>query len=201
MNFLAHAFLSGEVSELMLGNLMGDFVKGDFTDDGWSEQIQDGIALHRKIDTFTDTHPVVKQSKNRLFPTYRHYAGVIVDIFYDHFLAVDFQHYSKESLPEFVEKVYKLLHKNYENLPPKMQRTVFYMQSQNWLQAYAKPEGIERALQGMARRTTFKSKMEYAIRDLEKDYSFYKEEFEQYFPQAQQYVQVVKNGLSGNYSL
>ena len=192
MNFLAHAFLSGEFSELMLGNLMGDFVKGNYTDDGYATAVQKGIALHRKIDAFTDTHPVVRDCKSRLFPTYRHYAGVIIDMFFDHFLAAGFQDYSQMPLPDFAEKVYQLLQQNQPLLPRKMQRMLFYMQSQNWLVSYAQPKGIEKALIGLAQRTTFASKMEFAIRDLEKDYSFYKAAFEEYFPQVVQYVQVAK---------
>jgi acyl carrier protein phosphodiesterase len=191
MNILAHSFLSASFDDAMLGNLMGDFVKGK-PDMQLGSGILQGIDLHRKIDSFTDTHPVVRASKSRLFPTYRHYASVIVDVFYDHFLAVGWQQYSTEPLREFAQKVYGLLQKKHTVLPKAMQRMFFYMQSQNWLVSYASVEGIEQSLQGMAQRTTFRSGMEYAIRDLKKDYGLYEEEFRQYFPQLIQYVEVVK---------
>src|SRR5450432_1821563 len=87
MNFLAHLYLSGDNPQVMIGNFIGDFVKGKNLTERFDTDVAKGIALHREIDWFTDTHIVVKQSKDRLRPKYRHYAGVIVDIFYDHFLA------------------------------------------------------------------------------------------------------------------
>jgi acyl carrier protein phosphodiesterase len=89
MNFLAHLHLSGNNPNIMLGNFMGDFVKGKSYRQQYEPEIIKGIELHRSIDEFTDSHPVVTESKNRLRPTYRHYSGVIVDVFYDHFLAAN----------------------------------------------------------------------------------------------------------------
>src|SRR5688572_23493915 len=100
MNFLAHLYLSGDFDELMIGNFMADFVKGK-PSPSIHPQIVKGIELHRQIDTYTDTHPIVKASKVRLQPTYRKYAGVIVDMYYDHFLAIHWQKYSSVSLHEF----------------------------------------------------------------------------------------------------
>ena len=92
MNFLAHLFLSGEPGELMVGNFIADSVKGNAMND-FSEGIQKGIILHRAIDTFTDSHNEMQKSKERLRPRYKKYAPVITDIFYDHFLAVNWQDY------------------------------------------------------------------------------------------------------------
>lgn len=188
MNFLAHLYLSGDFDELMLGNFMADFVKGK-PSALIHPQIAKGITLHRLIDTFTDTHPVVKESKKRLQPVYHKYAGVIVDIFYDHFLAKNWTAYSNASLIEFAGNAYTLVNLNKQNLPPAMHQMLYYMQKQNWLVSYEQKEGIARALQGMARRTTFLSHMELAIHDLEKDYDLYLKEFSVYFPLLIEYVQ------------
>ena len=104
MNFLAHLYLSGDNPKVKVGNFIGDFVKGKNLKDRFEADIARGIGLHREIDWFTDTHSIVKQSKDRLRPKYRHYSGVIVDIFYDHFLAKNWDRYSKQLLPDFAEE-------------------------------------------------------------------------------------------------
>ena len=100
MNFLAHLYLSGNDPLVRLGNFIGDFVKGRDLADRYEPAIVKGIELHRAIDEFTDQHAIVKQSKMRLRPKYRHYAPVIVDIFYDHFLAAGWDNHSEQLLPE-----------------------------------------------------------------------------------------------------
>ena len=104
MNFLAHLYLSGDNEQIIVGNFIGDFVKGRNALQTFDPTIALGIELHRAIDQFTDTHPVVRSSKDRLRPKYRHYAGVIVDIFYDHFLARKWNDYHKTPLPEFAQR-------------------------------------------------------------------------------------------------
>src|SRR5277367_1527199 len=101
MNFLAHLYLSGDNPKIKTGNFIGDFVKGKNLADRFEKDIAKGIVLHREIDWFTDRHPVVKQSKDRLREKYRHYSGVIVDVFYDHFLARNWINYSSKSLSDF----------------------------------------------------------------------------------------------------
>ncbi len=187
MNFLAHLYLSGNFDELMIGNFMADFIKGK-PSGSFPPAIAKGIRLHRLIDTFTDTHPIVKESKKRLQPMYHKYAGVIVDIFYDHYLARNWNQYSAASLPDFASKAYNLVNQNKHLLPPAMHQMLYYMQKQNWLVSYEYKDGIARALQGMARRTTFLSHMELAIHDLEQDYELYLHEFSAYFPLVIEYV-------------
>src|SRR5258708_857949 len=101
MNFLAHVYLSGDHSKVLVGNFIGDFVKGKYLRDRYEPEIAKGIELHRAIDYFTDLHPIVRQSKNRLRPKYNHYSGIIVDIFYDHFLAANWNQDSEVTLPEY----------------------------------------------------------------------------------------------------
>jgi acyl carrier protein phosphodiesterase len=192
MNFLAHLYLSGNSDELKIGNFIADFVKGKPALH-IPETVAKGITLHRLIDTFTDTHPVVKQSKRRLQPSYHKYAGVIVDIFYDHFLALNWRQFSEEPLPVFASNTYALMSRNKALLPQAMHQMFYYMQKQNWLVSYAQLEGVARVLQGMASRTTFVSNMEMAIGDLKKDYSHYNQEFLQYFPLLIHYVREWKD--------
>lgn len=192
MNFLAHLYLSGGDEEVLVGNFIADFVKGRLTEASGSEGIVKGIWLHRRIDHFTDTHEIVRQSKLRLRPVYHKYAGVITDMFYDHFLAVNWLAYSNVPLPEFARQTYETLERNRNWLPAGMERLLYYMAQQNWLVAYARIEGIDRALQGMARRTSFESGMEHATKALRRDYEPFQHEFKLFFPHlvdaAKQYL-------------
>jgi len=195
MNFLSHLYLAGNSDGLIIGNFIADSVKGsDFN--SFSEEIQQGILLHRKIDTFTDAHPVVEQSKQRLREKYRKYAGVIVDIYYDHYLAIDWNTYSPVSLEVFTESIYTLVQNNQAILPVKSVQFTRYMLEHNILYGYSKLEGIERVLKGMARRTTFESNMEHAIHDLREHFSLFENEFKQFFPELQQYVAEEIKGIN-----
>jgi acyl carrier protein phosphodiesterase len=182
MNFLAHLYLSGDNPKIRVGNFIGDFVKGKNLADRFNSDIAKGISLHREIDWFTDTHLVVKQSKDRLRPKYRHYSGVIVDIFYDHFLAKNFNKYSTILLPDFAEMCYETIQQHDAILPEEVKHMLPYMVNGNWLVNYSKLEGIQKALSGMARRTRFESKMEESVTDLRQSYEDFKKEFQIFFP-------------------
>jgi acyl carrier protein phosphodiesterase len=182
MNFLAHIFLSGENDKLMVGNFIGDFVKGRNALGKFESEIAKGIELHRVIDEFTDTHEVVAQSKNRLRPKFRHYSGVIVDVFYDHFLAKNWDTYHVEPLPNFAARAYRTIESFDPILPKEVKYLLPYMISGNWLVNYAKPEGIHRALSGMSRRTPYESKMDEATRELVNHDDEFKAEFDKFFP-------------------
>ena len=137
--------------------------------------------LHRAIDTFTDAHPTVRKSTKRLHKNYSHYSGVIVDIFYDHFLAKNWEQYSDTPLDIFVEQFYDLLEENYTILPDGVKRMMPYMISDNWIFNYSNLDGISRVLSGMNRRTKNKSKMNFAIVDLEAHYVDFEKEFSVFF--------------------
>ena len=188
MNFLAHIYLSGSNEKMMVGNFIADFVKGRAALEKFDGEIIRGIELHRAIDEFTDSHPIVTKSKIRLRPKYRHYSGVIVDVFYDHFLAKNWDRYHTEALPDFAERIYQTIEKHNSILPEGVNRMLPYMIRGNWLVNYSKPEGIHRALTGMSRRTPFESKMDEAIGDLIKHYDEFKTEFEEFFPVLESYV-------------
>jgi acyl carrier protein phosphodiesterase len=187
MNFLAHCYLSGQHPEIIIGNFIGDFVKGRDLAIVFGTGIARGVELHRAIDDFTDHHEVVKQSKNRLRPTYRHYSGVIVDIFYDHFLAAGWEAYSETPLEAYAAKVYKLISEQHSIMPERVNEMLPYMVGGNWLKNYAHLEGIERVLGGMARRATFESNMQHATADLRQSYKEFKAEFDEFFPLLKQY--------------
>lgn len=186
MNFLAHLYLSGNIPEIMVGNFIGDFVRGRNVYDQFHYNIALGIELHRLIDEFTDSHLVVLESKKRLRPKYRHYAPVIVDVFYDHFLAIHWTDYHPQSLPDFANYAYMQLENHDDILPERVLQMMPYMIQGNWLVNYAKSEGIHRALSGMSRRTPYISKMEEAVHDLKEYYTDFDNEFSQFFPELKQ---------------
>ena len=180
MNFLAHLYLSFEDDQITIGNFIADSIRGNKYNH-LPEKIQKGIVLHRAIDTYTDKHPIVRQSTKRLHENYSHYSGVIVDIFYDHFLAKNWSEYADTPLPHFVDNFYDLLENNYDILPIGVKRMMPYMIADNWILNYAKMEGISRVLNGMNRRTQNKSKMNFAILDLEEHYTDFEKEFTYFF--------------------
>lgn len=180
MNFLAHIYLSFNDDEVTIGNFIADSIRGNKYKH-LPDNVQKGILLHRYIDTFTDAHPTVRQSTKRLHENYSHYSGVIVDIFYDHFLAKNWKDYSDIPLADFVDNFYKILETNYTILPEKTKHMMPYMISDNWILNYANLEGIDQVLKGMNRRTKNISKMNFAILDLEKYYDEFEKEFSSFF--------------------
>jgi acyl carrier protein phosphodiesterase len=183
MNFLAHLYLSGNNPKVMVGNFIGDFVKGKNALQQFDDDIVKGIELHRSIDAFTDTHPVVSRSKDRLRGKYRHYSGVIVDVFYDHFLAANWSMFHAKTLLDFSLACYSTIESFSDGLPNEVNQILPYMKRGNWLLNYAKIEGIHQALSGMARRTPYVSKMEEASFDLRTAYAEFATEFHEFFPE------------------
>lgn len=188
MNYLAHLFLAGTDPEIILGNFIADHVKGSDVLK-YSENIRKGISMHRAIDTFTDQHPVVKQSIMRLRTDFRKYAGVIVDMYYDHYLSAHWDEYSDEDLPDFTKTRYDILNTFISVIPARSARLLYYMEKQNWLLSYGSFEGMQQAFNGMSRRTTFESKMELAVINLKAGYPEFHHEFQKFFPELQSYVQ------------
>ena len=188
MNFLAHLYLSGENKELMLGNFLGDFVRGNKYK-LFNPEVQKGILIHRHIDTFTDAHEIVRKSKRRLHERYGHYDGIIIDIFYDHFLAKNWNDYSEIPLDIYAQGFYKLMHINYDILPEKAQNLIPYMEQYNWLYNYQFLEGIESVLKGMNRRTKMISKMDLAIEDLQLHYTEFENDFTTFFQELTNFTE------------
>jgi acyl carrier protein phosphodiesterase len=186
MNYLAHIYLSQEIKELTIGNFIADSIKGNKFQH-FPEKIKDGIILHRALDTFTDKHPTVRKSTHRLFDAYSHYSAVIVDILYDHFLAKNWEDYSKVPLFDYTQNFYNLLKKNYEILPLRVQQFLPYMIQDNWLYNYATIEGIGKILYQMDQRTKNRSKMQFATKELELYYPLFEAEFKAFFNEVIKY--------------
>jgi acyl carrier protein phosphodiesterase len=165
LNFLAHLYLSQNQTNIMIGNFIADHIRGN-NYESFSKEIQQGIFLHREIDTFTDAHKVVRKSKRRLHKRYRHYDGVIIDIFYDYFLAKNWANYSAIPLDVYSDAVNKLFDEIKLELPVKSQNFIKYMIEYNILFNYQYKEGIAKVLNGMNSRTKGKSQMNLAIEDL-----------------------------------
>jgi acyl carrier protein phosphodiesterase len=165
---------------IKIGNFMADGIRGqDYLN--YEKDIQIGIQLHRAIDTYTDAHPIFRKSKHRLHNAYGHYSGVIIDIFYDHFLAKNWSLYSKQPLEAYIDTFYKSLKFHDDKLTPKTQNLLYHMISQNWLLSYASIEGISKILLQMDHRTEYKSKMQYAPKELKMYYTTFENEFFEFF--------------------
>lgn len=188
MNFLAHIYLSGEDEGVTIGNFIADGIKGKKYLK-YPSKIQQGILLHRAIDSYTDHHHIVKQSTKRLHKNYGHYSGVIVDILYDHFLAKNWEHYHDQDLESYVDDFYGMLRSNFEILPGRIQRMMPYMMADNWLLSYATVPGISKILQQMNVRTKGISKMNFAVLELEEYYAEFEEEFTDFFEELKAYVE------------
>jgi acyl carrier protein phosphodiesterase len=180
MNFLAHLYLSENDTNIMIGNFIADHIRGN-NYEGFSKEIQQGIFLHREIDTFTDAHQVVRKSKRRLHERYRHYDGVIIDIFYDYFLAKNWADYSSIPLDVYTNSINNLFDKISAELPIKSQNFIKYMIEYNILFNYQYKEGIAQVLNGMNSRTKGKSKMNLAIEDLTNLEKEFEEDFTLFF--------------------
>lgn len=187
MNYLAHIYLSGDDAEIKIGNFIADSVKGKKYLD-FPKGIRNGIILHRAIDSYTDVHLLFRESSHRLFPIYSHYSTVIVDIFYDHFLATNWSKYSTIPLLEYVDDFYSLLNDNFELLPQNVKFFLPYMIKDNWLASYSSIDGIERILSQMNRRTKNRSQMNLAVKELELYYEQFENEFIKFFEDLQQFT-------------
>lgn len=167
----------------------------------YSIEMQVGILLHRKIDSYTDSHPIFKKSTKRLHSNYSHYSGVIVDIFYDHFLAKNWRHYSDVTLKNYTLKFYELLETHYDLMPEKFQKLSPYLIQENWLLSYAEIEGITKVLKGLDRRTNLKSKMSSAAQHLLEHYELFEREFTGFFKDLEHYTKNELQLLESKYLL
>ena len=187
MNFLAHLYLSDGSDEGLLGALMGDFVKGPLAG-AYAPGILRGIALHRRIDAFTDAHPVVLRSKHRVSGPRRRYAGIMVDMFYDHFLARDWADFSSEPLDGFSRRAYRLLEDHAAVLPERLRSIAPAMARTDWLGSYARVESIHTALDRMARRLTRENALPGSAGELEQRYPEFEEDFRAFLPEVRHYA-------------
>lgn len=195
MNYLAHVYLSGSDKDLIIGNFIADHVKGKAYLD-YPETIQKGILLHRKIDDFTDHHPLFKKNVTLLFPQFRHYSRVIVDMFFDHFLAAQWELYHPDPLEDFSRQFYLLMQEYSGSLPDKTKKILPILSKYNWFVAYQSLEGLEDILFQMSQRTRFPSNMSLAVLNLEKNYSNIALDFKVFFNELEDFVKRKKENLS-----
>lgn len=151
MNYLAHLYLSFPDPERMTGNFIADAVKGDHFND-YPDGIRAGILMHRAIDDFTDHHPIVLESKKIFSHQFDKYSGVLIDVWFDHLLALHFDEYSAIPLSRFAANTYELLRPYYPFFPEQATRFFGYMTNENVLFRYADPAGIEQVLKGITYR-------------------------------------------------
>ncbi|MCE6992189.1 ACP phosphodiesterase [Dyadobacter sp. CY323] len=190
MNFLAHILLSGEREGVIMGNYVGDFVKGRLTEDktaNWNPEYVLGLKLHRFIDSFTDTHPYVQEAKKVAAKTQGKLGGIVMDIYFDYFLARYFSHYHTESLRVYAHNIYSLIEKNQYLIPETMIPMVRAMIRQDWLTTYATFEGIDLTFQRLSRRAPFLEPISKAGRDLRENEAFYYDQFRLFYPELERH--------------
>lgn len=181
MNYLAHAYLSFGNAEVLVGNMISDFVKGKKQYD-YPQEIQKGIRLHRKIDEFTDQHIATKNAKALLYPAVGTYAGAFMDVVYDHFLAKDPAIYSAEEWMAFSVETYELLNPYTSLFPEKFALMYPYMKTQNWLYNYRFNWGIEKSFQGIGRRARYLPPENNAFELFEANYADFSIYYGDFFP-------------------
>jgi acyl carrier protein phosphodiesterase len=187
MNYLAHVFLARATPALLTGGLLGDFVKGRI-DDAWPAAMRTGIELHRAIDHYTDAHPLVTASRALIAPERRRFAGILVDVFYDHFLARHWPRHAELPLDRFTQHVYAVLWPQRREFPERLQRILPWMRADDWLASYADLDAVAAALRGMARRCRYAERarpLAGGIDDLHAHYAPLERQFLDFFPQLE----------------
>ncbi len=191
MNYLAHLYLAEDSPHAVIGNLLGDFVKGSIGD-AYPREIRKGIELHRKVDRFTDSHAVVRASLKLISPQRRRFAGVIVDMFYDHLLAKNWERYSTTPLRVFSQKVYGVLTDNHNLLPERLQHMLPYIIKEDWLTSYREIGAIDRALNRLSNRILKRLGRENsllnAVEEFDANYQQLESDFHSFFPDLIDYV-------------
>jgi acyl carrier protein phosphodiesterase len=182
VNFLAHLYLAEPTAPGLLGALMGDFVKGPL-DDQRPSDLRRALLLHRRIDAYTDGHPLVRASRTRVSPAYRRFAGVLTDMVFDHFLARHWADYSSEPIAEFTARVYAVLRAHRATLPERLQRILPYMAGEDWLGSYAELEAVEAALERMGTRLKRGNRLLGAGAELRGQYAAFEQDFRAFFPE------------------
>jgi acyl carrier protein phosphodiesterase len=187
MNYLAHAYLSFGNPGIVVGNMISDFVKGKKKFD-YPIGVQNGIALHRIIDTFTDTHPVTKEAAKIFKPVVGLYAGAFVDVAYDHFLATDDQEFSSENLAVFAQDTYQILYNHQNILPERFAAMLPYMKQQDWLYNYSTIDGTEKSFAGVARRAAYLNSSQLVFESFMVNYALLKQHYQSFFPDVKAFA-------------
>jgi len=194
MNYLAHLHLGGDAPAQLLGSLYGDFVKGPLAGQ-WPVDIEAAIRLHRRIDVFTDSHPLQVQARARFPLERRRYSGILLDVFFDHCLALHWADYAAEPLPRFTGRVYQVLAAE-PCLPERLARIAPRMAAQDWLGSYREFSVLEQVVAGIDRRLSRPGLLAGGAAELERLYQPLLEDFRQFYPELQDFV-ARERGLVG----
>ena len=198
MNFLGHLLLSGDDEEIILGNFIGDSVKGREYKK-YPEGVQTGLLLHRAIDSFTDNHEIVKSGKSKFRELYGKHSGILTDIFYDHFLSINWNSFSNLPKSEFIRNSYILLLKNYRIMPGEVKLYLPFMIVNNWLAKYEHIDGITQVLRGMSLRTSLPDLTDSCMHIFKNYYNELNSEFNSFFPEIIEHVKIRKEEIIANY--
>ena len=198
MNYLAHAYLSFGNKEVLLGNMISDFVKGK-QQFNYPAVIHKGIVLHRYIDAFTDAHPATKEAKEVFRADYRLYSRAFIDVVYDHFLATDKNEFATEAeLFDFSQSTYKKLEPQQQWMPAIFERMFFYMKTQNWLYSYRTHAGLKQSFGGLVRRAAYLQDAFMAEQLFEKHYELLGDCYRQFWKDAKPFAREKLNELLKN---
>lgn len=188
MNFLAHLYLSCDTDPLMVGNFLADFINNRQVS-ALPAEVQEGVVLHRQIDSYTDTHPVVLQGTRRLYDRHSKYAPVIIDVFYDYLLAKNWERFHPRPLGTFTQAAYRVLEAHHAIMPPVIQRRLSLMIADDWLLRYGTREGMEFTFERMKHRVSRPEWLERPFDSLLEQLDDFEEEFLRFFPEVIDFVQ------------
>ena len=184
MNFLAHLFLGPSDPEQALGSLLGDFVRGPVGKLDLPTGVRQGIWLHRRIDSFTDAHPLIAMSRTRVSPERRRYAGIMIDMFYDHLLARHWDRFAEQPIGDFTARMYPLLRAQRAVIPASAWPAIDHMTEHDWLGSYARMASLHRALDNIALRLRRTNPLPGSASELEQDYAGFEADFLAFMPQV-----------------
>jgi acyl carrier protein phosphodiesterase len=192
MNYLAHLYLADETAESQLGSLLGDFVKGSRAVAEYPPGVRSGIELHRRVDAYTDAHEVVRQTKLLVSPARRRFAGILVDLFFDHFLARRWAEFHPLGLEEFSRRVYGMLREHDAMLPDRLRRMLTFMAADDWLASYREVDAVGRAVNGISRRLRRENTLADGVEELTANYASFEASFQSFFPDLIEFVAAEK---------
>ena len=188
MNYLAHIRLAGDDPECLIGNFLGDFVKGRLTEDRYSPGVKRGIVMHRRIDAWTDSHEITRKCARLISPERRRWSRVILDIFYDHLLAVNWERYSDESLRDFLDRSYGIILGAADIFPEHAAARINTIIEDGWIEKYRSISGLSIVFEGMSRRVRRKNPLSGSERELVAHYDEMNEHFNRFFPEILEYA-------------
>lgn len=187
MNYLAHLFLAQRTHYSLLGNLMGDFVR-DVRIEALPQEVQLGIKNHKEVDRFTDSHASVKQLKKRFSRERRRFAGIVLDVTFDYFLAKHWAQFSRQGFQEFIDYCYSSLRQQQHLMPARMRNKVNWMISSDLLGTYTTLDGIDRSLNGISARMRFENRLKGAIEEVVMNYHEVEKVFLDFFQELRDYL-------------